>query len=930
MSTTVVGREEELAAVQAFLDQIDEGPCALVLAGEPGIGKTLLWETGVEEAEERIGRVLVSRGTEAEALLSFAGLSELLAPIFDDVASSLLPPRRLALEVALLRVEPGEEPPDPHAIGLAVLDALCALAEQGPVLVALDDAQWLDPASAGAIQIALRRLREERIGLLATLRTGPDLTIPFELGRSYSEERLQQLTIGPLSLAAVRSLLEERVGLDLTRPELVRVQEATAGNPFFALEVGRELVRTGTRPTSGRTLRVPESLRELLGGRLARLPADTADVLLEVSALARPTVDVVTAAHGDPETVRRGLEAAAREGVVALDDSSVRFTHPLLASLCYEQAPVWKRRAVHQALAGAVSDVEERARHRALAAEGPDAAVAAELDEAAERASARGATAAAAELYELSAELTPDEPALARERRLRAATSYRLSGNGEKAAVLLEQLLTEVPSGVERSDLLFELGRTLRADRLTAVAFYDEALAEAGGDDRRSARILASRSLQRLLSADGPAALADARAALDLAERAGDTPLIAASIARLAHAESYAIEITPGLLERGVDLEERFGLRLEYYESPRFFLGRHLVTHGEIDRACTIFEELIPDADARGDEGTRVAALWYLAMAEWHAGRLWSAYEHTTTASELGELTQFSAGLAWVGRVRTYVQGDLGMVEEARASGAEALAFARASGNESYAISALAALGHVELALGDLEAAGRCLRELPERRVASGLNDPSHATVPDAIETLVALGELERAGAYLDQYVVHVDRSSSPLAAASAARCRGLIAAVHGDLDASFTAFEHALEPSAEPYRLERARTLLCLGTVHRQAQHKKAARDALEQALAIFEELGARLWADKAEAELRRISGRTPASEELTETERRVAELAGQGRTNKQIAAELYIGLSTVEAHLSHVYRKLGVRRAGLAARLASPVKPGGATAQT
>src|SRR5262245_48280165 len=193
MSGIVIGRDDELAAVDVFLGRIEGEPCALVLSGEAGIGKTVLWETGVEEAAERGVSVLVGRGSEAEASLSFAGLSDLLGPVFDDVAASLLPPRRRALEIALLRVEPEAEPPDPHAIGLAVLDALTALAARGPILVALDDVQWLDQASAGAVQIALRRLREEPVGLLATLRTGPELASPLELNRSFTEGQIEQL-----------------------------------------------------------------------------------------------------------------------------------------------------------------------------------------------------------------------------------------------------------------------------------------------------------------------------------------------------------------------------------------------------------------------------------------------------------------------------------------------------------------------------------------------------------------------------------------------------------------------------------------------------------------------------------------------------------------------------------------------------------------
>ena len=396
--TMVVGRDGELGSIQAFLAEVEQGPAALVLSGEPGIGKTILWEAGVEQARERFGCVLSHRSVEAEASLAFGGLSDLLEPVLEDVASELPPLRREALEVALLLAAPGQSPPDPRAIGLAFLDVLKVLAQHGPVLVALDDLQWLDSSSALVVPLALRRLRDERVGFLATLRRASEVAPPFELERSFPQERLHRLSIGPLSLGALHHLLRERLGLELTRPELAQVRELSGGNAFFALELGRELVRTDTRPQAGKALRVPDSLRELLGGRLARLPAETNEVLLFAAALARPTVESVGAAHGNQERVADALALAVREGVVELDDAQLRFAHPLVASICYDQAPPLKRRAVHRALAGVVPDVEERGRHLARATEGPDAAAASELDAATDQAAGRGATAAAAEL----------------------------------------------------------------------------------------------------------------------------------------------------------------------------------------------------------------------------------------------------------------------------------------------------------------------------------------------------------------------------------------------------------------------------------------------------------------------------------------------------------------------------------------------------
>jgi DNA-binding NarL/FixJ family response regulator len=420
---------------------------------------------------------------------------------------------------------------------------------------------------------------------------------------------------------------------------------------------------------------------------------------------------------------------------------------------------------------------------------------------------------------------------------------------------------------------------------------------------------------------------------LERAERTGDQALLAQAIAYAGQAETYHAEITPGLLERGVEIEEKLELPLEWNLSPRYVLGRRRMRTGDVDGARALLEQVGSQALERGDEMTRLMVLWALTIVEWVAGRWDVSLERATAAYELTQQTQHPHALVWVGRAKALIEADLGLVDDARASAEESLAFSRATSSEMGVIAASSVFGRLELQLGNLDAADRHLRELPAQLLAGGLNDPTLTVWADAIEVLAARGDLGRARAYLEPYEIHARRLGSPWALAAAARCRGLVLAGDDERTRAFETFEGSLAKAAA-FPLEHARTLLCLGTARRRAQQKKAAREALEQALAIFDELGARLWAEKARAELARISGRAAASEELTETERRVAELAAEGRTNKQIAAELYMGLSTVESHLSHVYRKLGARRAGLSAALGAahgtPAKAGAEQVQT
>jgi hypothetical protein len=422
MSREVIGRERELAAIAAFVGRVARGPAALLLTGEPGIGKTLLWDAAIDGARAGGAIVLSCRAAEAEASVSFAGLSDLLGDALEGALEKLSAPRRDALEVALLLAEPRGHPPDRRAVGLAVLDVLGALTASAPLLVAIDDLQWVDAASAGVLQFAVRRLRTEPVGLLATVRSDARTPVAVGVEKSFGEGTVRRVALGPLSSSAAFRLLDERADIALSAPQLARLHELTAGNPFYLLELGREFARTGP----GRGFHLPRDLTELLAARLGRLAGWTRELLLAVAASPRATVEVLEHAFGDRSRVHEGLERATRAGVLEFDGSRVRFAHPLLASVCYQYAPLWRRRAVHRLLASAVAEPEERARHLALAAEAPDAGVAAALDAAAERAGARGAPAAAAELCELAADATPGgSPAEVRGRRLRAASFHR-------------------------------------------------------------------------------------------------------------------------------------------------------------------------------------------------------------------------------------------------------------------------------------------------------------------------------------------------------------------------------------------------------------------------------------------------------------------------------------------------------------------------
>ena len=330
----VVGRERELATVAAFLDALPSWPAGLLLEGEAGIGKTTVWLAGVTGAAERSCIILSSRPAESEATLSFAALGDLMDGVIGQVLPQLPPPQRRALEVALLIADPVGSPPAQRAVCLAFLGVIRHLSASGPVLIAIDDLQWLDLPSAAALEFALRRLGSEPVGLLASVRIQADGHAASAAGAGLPAGRLTRLQVGPLTVAAFEAALRARVGSRLSRLTVRRIFDASGGNPFYGLELARALNRVGSEPSPGEPLPVPADLRGVLSARLAVLPDGVRDVLLAASCLRSPTT--TTLARADDPPALAALQTAALEGVVEIEGTRVRFTHPLLALL--EQA----------------------------------------------------------------------------------------------------------------------------------------------------------------------------------------------------------------------------------------------------------------------------------------------------------------------------------------------------------------------------------------------------------------------------------------------------------------------------------------------------------------------------------------------------------------------------------------------------------------
>jgi DNA-binding CsgD family transcriptional regulator/tetratricopeptide (TPR) repeat protein len=920
----VVGRDDELAAISRFLVGAGGWPGALVLRGDPGIGKSVLWRAGCAEARDRGFRTLACRPSEAEARISFAALADLLPADLDEAQDPLPPVHREALMVALGRVAGQGQPPHQGAIGLGLLGVLDQLASRSPVLVAIDDLQWLDRPSARVLSFALRRLASQPVAVLATERVDSAHSYHLDLARAMPDGRCESCSLGALTLGALHRLLRERLGMALNRTTLLRVHASSGGNPLWAVELARALgPGAGPLPPGG-LLPVPTDLGRLLSRRLAALPTAAREALAVAAELASPSAGLVAKALGNPVRAASGLLAARRAGVIDLDGDAIVFTHPLLASVLLRQAPAAMRSARHRVLAGLVTDPEERARHLALGSEAPDESVAREVTAGAAVAAARGAPSSAGELLELASALMPAGDAAERLRLLaEAAGQHFRAGDAQRARKLLEDVVGGLEAGEDRADALRQLGQVrCHSDSFHAAHdLFRQALTETGGNLRLRAEVSLQASYCGLIFGDALGGAVLARDALAAAEQLQHPALVSgarawAALFQFVTGGGYpAAEIDRALAGGPAAAAGSVEPALE----PRLLAGTVMKLAGHLDQARELLRQLQDQAAEVGDDSVLPFLLYQLAELECWAGNWDLAASCAQRSDELAAESGQQVLRAMTLYARGLVAAHKGQADEARARLLEGLRLAQDDGCLAFTQLNLSGLGFLELSAGECAAARHSFAGLIDQVAAYGVAEPAVVRwVPDAVETLIADGDIGTADTILTPFESRAQLLDREWAIAAAARCRALFLAARGDLDAGLdraeTAMRHAAR-LAQPF--EEARCQLLHGQLLRRARQKRGAQTSLTQALDTFDRLGARLWSARASDELGRIGLRRSEAGALTASEERVAGLAAAGLTNREVAGRLFMSPKTVDATLARVYRKLGVRsRTELAGR--------------
>jgi DNA-binding CsgD family transcriptional regulator len=886
-------------------------PSVLLLEGQAGIGKTSLWRVAAKCAHELQVQTLTAFPTAAETKLPYAGLSDLLEGL-DEQVGTLPQNLRRALDVALLRLENVPyEGTYQRAIAAATLHLLRNLANQGPAVVAIDDVQWLDAPSAEALAFAFRRLEERPAGLLITARSGESKPVAFD--RIVHAESFRRMELDPLTLDDLDLALLEHLGQRLPLSVLIEVGRSSAGNPLFALELGRALLDGRILHRPGRPLNVPTDLRALVGERLAALPAEAIELLATVSAMSHPTRELIEKILPD---AHRRIRLAIDDGLLQERGDRLVAAHPLYGSVPMAEMATHDRRDLYARASAAATDLEEKARLLALSTDPPNGKVAQVLEEAGRHAEHRGAPDIGAALLEQALTYSAPEDSEGRlERTSAAARCFLKSNRADRAARLFEQAIANCRPGDRRARLMFErlFIADLPEDQYLPLA---ERILNEAEDPSLRARVHCQTAWELITTFHNQSAKAHVAAAHGEASSAGDAALLARAMGLEATLSFFDGEgVRRDLADRAIELERRSGTPSSTVDSsPRYLWAIICLWADLLDESRFYFLQLRSDALAESNEPELWLMDWYLMSLEWRAGNWKDARRYALSCDRLEELLYGRAGTSIA-----LIDALQGNVAAARQAASAARDRGESDGEPFKVIQSQSVLGLAELTAGDHQAVIAHLSDLPGRLNEVGVCEPGHFRFhPDLVEAYVAVGQLEeakRVGDHLESLAAPTGRRA---ALAALARCRGWIAVNDGHPEIGLRSLEESVglyRALGQPFEL--GRTLLLTGSAQRRSRMWAKARVSLDEARDIFLSLGSPPWAAKAAREVEKIGGRSPSRWELTPAEEQMANLAGQGRTNREIAEELFVSIKTVEWTLSKVYRKLQVRsRTELAAR--------------
>ncbi len=805
----------------------------------------------------------------------------------------LPPAQRDALSGALGIGGASSGPIGALAVSRGALTAVQLLSNESPIVIAIDDSQWLDPSSARVLAYVARRLGAARCSMLLGLREGqPD---PLDAAAAFGAG-MTRIELEGLSLGAIAHIVRPRVAANLSRHRIASIHRRSAGNPFHALQ----LARVGDED-------LPETLAAGLNQRLEEAPR-SAKAVLDMLAVRGPLA--VTAV-----TDAAALDDAVAAGLVVEDGHLVRFDHPLLAEAVYRRIPPGRRRALHAEAAAAATRDQDRARHLALAAAAPDRQTAEFLASVARTERMRGAPEVAAELAAHARRIMPPEFEDAAARIALDEAGYLfLAADEASAARLVEAILAGPARGSVRAAALVQhaLTRTVAAE---AVATLELAVAEPHDDAVLAARTLAQLAWQRgAWLGDVEAALPEAKRAVALAEAVADDAALATALTTEALLLSFA---------RGVGAETRFRAAVEILQrtptepgdhTPHMAFAHERFWRGHLAEADELFTLERRKAVDSGDDGILMRVAIFRAELETRRGR-WDEAEGLledalVNAQGYWRLTALIRRGVIRGR-----RGDRTALDAA----AELSDPAGGGGDTYFAAAADYIRGLIALSADDVAAAAPMLAALPEAMAEHPARAAEVAVyIPAAVAALAASGDIAR-GRALSELLARRMAVLEPWGRAALAYCLGLLDLAEGRHDSAAPRLEAAAAGFADlglPW--DRGQALLALGMTHRRAGHRSKAGEVLEQAAAVFAALRAEPAQRSAADELRRARPRPSSDDRLTAAERRVAALAAEGRTNREIAAELFTAATTVEAHLTRIYSKLGIRsRTELARRV-------------